>query len=907
MISRRILCRPFVGRAEELDHLLARRRAAGEGHGGLVLVGGEPGIGKSRLVREFRERLNRRTSAISSGACRSFVQKPLEPLLDALAEIAGDDATDSAASSKEERLDAIARRFERVAAKRLTVVLLEDLHWASVDLMQTLLVLARRAATTRLLFVATYRDNELLPDHPLFKWFGELVREPAVSVVTLARLEAEETDQLMRLALADVARLSSPVLRAVRERSDGNPLFAEELLRSAVDSLRARALPSPHALPISLHAIIRDRLRECSEQELAVLKRAAVAGRTFTVERLCAIFGGDPGGFQPIFERLGGLQLIDPVDAATGSYQFHHALTRDVVYAEMSPEAVRPIHLAIAEHLEGSLEAARLPEDIAHHFWQADRSSRAAPHYEAAGDAAMAIFAYDDAAAFYGRAASGFENDAAARARVGARTARALIFAGDLDDGLAEYERSVTIALELGDVGRAIRSRALMAGHLFDGGRGRDAIALIRETLPLVAHGQGALRARLLTRLAMMLARDASLDEARDSLQQIDRADLEPGADATAEYYLGASELHAFRAEREEWKASFAEGLAIYESRGHPGPMQVAHANFAVQALSLGETALARAHHRIARELARTLNFEDQTVLLAQVELYAGNLAEARSIVSASKPSRKFLMRAMQTQVAIPLALVLGDDAMLEEYYEPGFLTEIGNQPVNATLARVGAAQAFALAAKGRARDVRLLLERVLDSLTTSFGMILPIAAITRFLPERIDKLRPIVAAAAERSGDRVNNALLALVDAAAASRRGDSAKAIECGLVAAERFAELQWPLFEAFAFELADRRSAALAIYLRCGATGSARRLEVRGLGAEPHGGGLGLLTARERELALLIAAGKPNRAAAAELSITEKAVEKYLTSIYAKFGLKSRAQLAALVASSQYEPDR
>ena len=79
------------------------------------------------------------------------------------------------------------------------------------------------------------------------------------------------------------------------------------------------------------------------------------------------------------------------------------------------------------------------------------------------------------------------------------------------------------------------------------------------------------------------------------------------------------------------------------------------------------------------------------------------------------------------------------------------------------------------------------------------------------------------------------------------------------------------------------------------------------MRGLGAEPHGGGLGLLTARERELALLIAAGKPNRAAAAELSITEKAVEKYLTSIYAKFGLKSRAQLAALVASSQYEPDR
>ena len=70
---------------------------------------------------------------------------------------------------------------------------------------------------------------------------------------------------------------------------------------------------------------------------------------------------------------------------------------------------------------------------------------------------------------------------------------------------------------------------------------------------------------------------------------------------------------------------------------------------------------------------------------------------------------------------------------------------------------------------------------------------------------------------------------------------------------------------------------------------------------------GGTLGMLTARERELALLIAAGKPNRAAAAELSITEKAVEKYLTSIYAKFGLKSRSQLAALVASSQNRSER
>jgi DNA-binding CsgD family transcriptional regulator len=905
LISTRILCRPFVGRGDEVEHLAARRRAAGESHGGLVLIGGEPGIGKSRLLREFVGRLNRRSSALAVSACRAFAQQPLAPLLDSLGQIVEIDRSELIASSKEERLEAMIRRLEQVASKRVTVVAIEDLHWASVDLVQTLLVLAQHAASKRLLFVATYRDNEIVPAHPLFRWFGELVREPAVSVVTLPRLDDEETDRLISGALPERARLPAPVLRAVRERSDGNPLFAEELLRSAVDSQRSRTTAAPGALPLSLHALIRERLRDCSSEEVILLERASVFGRTFTTDGLTAVFGGDSADFEPMLERLRGLQLLECVEGAAGAYQFRHALTRDVVYGDMETEAVRPFHLAIAEHLERSHEAAGAPEELAHHFWQADRRDRAAAYYELAGAEAMTIFAYQDAAAFFERAAIGYDAPAA-RARVEARTGQAFIFAGDLDDGIAHYERAVALAIELRDVAQAVRSRALMAGHLFDGGRKDAAIALVRETLPLVADGNASLRARLLTRLAMMLARGGNLDDAHDALQQVDRARLEPGADATAEYYLGASELHALRAETAEWKSCFAQGLAIYESRGHPGPMQVAHANFAVQALAIGETGLARTHHRIARELARTLRFEDQNVLLAQVELYAGNLAEARRIVSATKPSRKFLMRAMQTQVAIPLALASGDDAMLEEYYEPAFLIEAGLQPFTLTLARVAAAQAFALAAKGRARDVRLLLGRVLDAMTTPFGMMLPIAAIARFGPERVAELRVIVASAAARPGDRVNKAFLALLDAVSASQRGESSEATRMGLDAASGFAELEWPLFEAFALELAGRLHAALAIYLRCGATGSARRLEVLGMG-DGAGGTLGMLTARERELALLIAAGKPNRAAAAELSITEKAVEKYLTSIYAKFGLKSRSQLAALVASSQNRSER
>lgn len=892
MISRSILCRPFLGRSDELNHLLARRREAAGGRGGLVLVAGEPGIGKSRLVREFRERLNRRTAAIAFSGCRSFAQKPLGPLFDVLEIIAPAKIDSRPSSSKEERVDALAAQFEMASAKRLCVVALEDLHWASIDLMQMLLVLARRAASKRLLFVGTYRDNELVPAHPLFRWFGELFREPAVSVVTLDRFDPDETDRLIRLALGDGAKLSSTVARAVRERSDGNPLFAEELLRSAVDMQRSRASPSPYALPISLHAIIRDRLRACTDNELATLKRAAVVGRAFSLERLAAVFGGDAAKLRAAMVRLNELQLVDPIDAARGRYQFRHALTRDVVYTEMPVEIVRPIHLMIASHLECSPEASGLAEDIAHHFQHANRSERAAPYYESAGDSAMSVFAYSDAAVFYERAANGYECDAAARERVTARAARALIFAGELDEGLAQYERSVEGALELQDVGTAVRNRALMAGHLFDGGRTGDAIALIRKTLALAKSGGTSLQGRLLTRLAMMLAREGRLEEARDALRRVDPPTLELDADANAEYCLAASELHAMSAELGLWRSRFEEGLAIYEARGHPGPLQIAHSNFAVQALCIGEMDLARAHHRTAGELGRVLKLEDQGILPAAVEFFAGNLGEARRIVASVRPSRNFLMRATRMQVAIPLAIAVGDDDMLTAYFDLESLAVAGHKELTATLGRVAAAHAIALGAKGRSREATALLERVLDSMKSCYGMVLPVVAVATLLPQRAAELRPLVFAGARLPGDRVNKALLALLDADWRD--------------AAARFRSLGWPLFEANALEIAGDRDTALAIYLRCGATGYARHLEVRAM-RNARGVTLGLLTARERELALLVADGKPNRVAAAELSITEKAVEKYLTSIYAKFGLRSRAQLAALVASSLARTDR
>ncbi|MBV8197029.1 MAG: AAA family ATPase, partial [Candidatus Eremiobacteraeota bacterium] len=439
MISTRIVFRPFTGRTDELEHLLSRRRQAGDGHGGVVLVGGEPGIGKSRLVREFRLRLNRRTATLASSGYRDFAQKPLGAVLELLAQTTPAAFADLPSSSKIERLDTLARAFEAAAAKRTTVVILEDLHWADIESLQALLVLAARAEKTRLLIVGTYRDNELTSAHPLFKWFGRLVREPAVSVITLARIPDFELDALLAGAIKGISPLAPPVLHAVRERCDGNPLFAEELLRSAVDANRAAHTGASPALPLSLHAIVAERLLECSADERSFLGHASVVGRDFEIERVCEIF--ETAAPPPLLDRLCSLQLIDEVDSEKRVFRFRHALTRDVIYNELPAETLRTLHLKIAEHLEKT-GAGDGPEMLGHHFWAAEERGRAARYYERAGDAAMVVFAYDDAAAFYRRAAEGFGNDAAASADASAHAGRALIFAGDLDGGLGAYERA---------------------------------------------------------------------------------------------------------------------------------------------------------------------------------------------------------------------------------------------------------------------------------------------------------------------------------------------------------------------------------------------------------------------------------------------------------------------------------
>ena len=341
----------------------------------------------------------------------------------------------------------------------------------------------------------------------------------------------------------------------------------------------------------------------------------------------------------------------------------------------MSPDLVRPLHLRIADHVEASPgSATSAPETLAHHFWQACCHERATQNYELSGDSAMTSFRMQCGGLLRG-AAQGFAGDSAARARVLAKAARALVFSGDLDGGLELYEHAVALHLELGQTVDVVRGRALIAGHLFDGGRRAAAIALLRGTLPL-AQRDLALHSRLQTRLAMMLVRDFASRRRLGSLGSNRRRCARSRWRANEQYYLCASELHAVRGNPEMWRTCFARGIAIYETAGHPGPLP----GSALQLRrSIARAQLKPSSHARINASPRTVAgcASPIAILLAQVELYAGNLGESRRLIESMPPSDRFLIRAMLAQVAIPLAIALRDDAMLARHLDESLLAGV--------------------------------------------------------------------------------------------------------------------------------------------------------------------------------------------------------------------------------------
>jgi tetratricopeptide (TPR) repeat protein len=425
---------PLVGRAEELDLLRRRWERAVKGEGQLALVVGEPGIGKSRLVEEFRLKLRETPHTWAEFSSSQLLQNtPLHPIaewgrqrfgdadtpagqrladLENTLQLIGLDASEHAPliaplvdiplppgraanlppeELRRRQLAALIAWFLAGARTQPAALAFEDLHWldpTSLDLMQAL---AERGRTAPLFIIATARP-EFRPPWSLRSHH---------SVISLSPLDRADVAQMVS-ELAARHALSKEVVEGVSERTGGVPLFVEEVARLLLERGDTGGLQAiPPTLQQSLAARL-DRLGEARE----VAQIGAVLGRDFTYALLRAVGGVEDAALQSALDRLAGADLL--IAAGVGqdaTYRFKHALIQDAAYDSLLKSRRQALHRRAAELLsENADRTAGAPEVVAHHFTQAGLDDLAIEWWGKAGDQALRRSAFQEAIAHLGKA-----------------------------------------------------------------------------------------------------------------------------------------------------------------------------------------------------------------------------------------------------------------------------------------------------------------------------------------------------------------------------------------------------------------------------------------------------------------------------------------------------------------------
>jgi DNA-binding SARP family transcriptional activator len=495
-ILRRAGTGTFVGRDAPLARLGAALERARAGERRLVLVGGEPGIGKTRLMAELCARAHAEGATVRSGRCFEEAIAPYLPFVEAL----GDAWPHDAPVAGDEAAGARWRLFEAVDAELRTgaptVLALDDLHWADKGSLLLLAHLVRANRPAALLVVGTYRESELSRTHPLAATLGDLRREGLYERVPLAGLRTGDVAELVRGWLGTDA-----LAGRLHEETAGNPFFLEEVV------LHLREAGEDAGIPESVREVLGRRLSRLGDGANRVMQAAAVVGRDFDVallERLDALAGVDA---LAALEAAAAAQLVRE-DARPGRYGFAHPLVRETVYEELSLTRRVRLHGAIADALEAlhGDDSAHLTELATHRLAAAAGGDPAAAVEVAlrAGRHCLAQLAYEEAAATATAALEALGPDPGPlRAEVLLLRGDALLRSGDAPAARAAFVAAAEIARAAGDAERLARAALGASGLGVTIIAVDDAVvALLREALAGLPDA-GPLRARVLARLAV--------------------------------------------------------------------------------------------------------------------------------------------------------------------------------------------------------------------------------------------------------------------------------------------------------------------------------------------------------------------------------------------------------------------
>ncbi|HZZ66523.1 MAG TPA: AAA family ATPase [Candidatus Baltobacteraceae bacterium] len=886
MISQRLYSDELIGRREELQFLTEEFRAASHAGVRLVTIEGEAGIGKSRLLHEFFAGIEKRAGTVA-GHCREEIRAPYLPFtevveyLDPRSRLAALRPREHGSYSEEkwEYFNAVADVVRSACTRRPLALALEDAQWADSASVELLNFLVQRLRGVPCLLIVTLR-SEPFAERTSAAVLRSAASRAGASLIHLRGLSRNDVRHLVQACLAKQGvRLDPAMLAQIEVLCEGNALFAEELARTALEN---GTIAFNREVPVTLGAILAERLLPFSEVERGLLHRAALIGPAFDATFLASLCSCSEAQVLEVMQRAVARGLVYELEEKPAHFTFRHALIRRVLSDQLVIALAAPLHVRIAQALEDRAEAGEHAAELAYHWSAARVAGKARIWNQAAAQSAWDVYAYRDAIRFYTDALRWEYPPGSARALVYERLGVLLYTEGCGEEPSQWFARAYDEYASCGNDIGAAHALLLQADQSWVDARTQDSVrAALQSALQLKQLGHSQMYCQALLTVARFSVTLGQLDRALAHLQAVSALSEHFDAGSRAAWHEVRGETYAVLGRTHASQQDFRAAARLAAQTGISELISQIENNFALAAFDLGEFDLAAARHQIAVDEALRSGLLWRiaycSINYARTLMYKGDLNRARQFareaIEAGVTTATFKTKA--AAVGIPLALALNDRALLAACADESALQAAEQSGEIQRIASVAAAFAQLRLAQDDVAQARALLTRALHAIPHAHRAWELLIAVARWGEENeIELARSLLSSAVGRP--RLKRAHRLLFEALIRVRFG-SADASRTARIAADQFARMGNAFYSAIALEAAGQKKTATPA---CG----------------PAAGGL---TARQREIAALAACGETNKGIASRLSISEHTVEHHLSEVFARLGLRSRTQLALLLS--------
>jgi class 3 adenylate cyclase/tetratricopeptide (TPR) repeat protein len=560
----------FVGRERELAALRAKLAAALDGRGSLVLVGGEPGVGKTTLVKQLIREAEQRGALAVFGRCyESEGTVPYSPFVEMLEqalaimppeivrEDMGADAAEVARLVPELRrrfpdigepldlppeqqrryfFNAVGSFIARGAARFPLMLVMDDVHWADEPTLLLIEHMASLMPELRVFGVGTYRDVELDVSRPLAATLERMLRARTVERLPVKRFDLPGVATMIEALAGKVA--PPAIVRAVFDETEGNPFFVEEVFRHLTEEgkifdehgdFRTDITVDELDVPESVRLVVGRRLERLGDEAQKVLAAGAVVGRAFAFSLLEEIADVDAGRLLDIVEEAEAARVIVPEERdGEVHYSFAHELIRQTLLSGISILRRQRLHLSVANAIERTDKLAReaRPSEIAHHLLQAGAAAeedRTLEYLELAADRAIDAAAFEEALRAIDDALSVVDGSGAlAQAKLLERKAWTVRALGNYEESLTILDEVIDSYAALGEheaAAELCRETAYMCLWL---GRFEDVFAANQRGLNILGDRIVPARAYLVSGLGALLGVGGFRDQALTYINEAD-------------------------------------------------------------------------------------------------------------------------------------------------------------------------------------------------------------------------------------------------------------------------------------------------------------------------------------------------------------------------------------------------